>query len=74
MSDRKLFEIRAMVSYAVVVAARTKEEALAHVETWEHAWAANADLIGVSDVELADIREPESQDRDALEDVAHEII
>lgn len=62
----KLYEISALVSYAVVVLATSKEEALAEVATWEHAWDGNADLIGVSDVEVTDVR-------DGDEDDAHEV-
>jgi hypothetical protein len=71
---RKLFEISAMVSYSVVIAAETREAALEHVKTWEHAWDSSSDLIGVSDVEIIDVREPGSQDRDVLEDEAHEVV
>lgn len=69
---RRLFEITAMVTYTVVIAAETEEEALQHVETWEHAWDRYADLIGVSDVEVTAVREPFSQD--GLQDEAHEVI
>lgn len=68
---KKLFEIRASVEYAVVIAADTIEQAMAHVKTWEHAWDANADLLGVS-IELADIREPTSAE--TIEDEAYEIV
>jgi hypothetical protein len=71
---RKLFEISALVSYSVVIAAETREQALEHVKTWEHAWDSSSDLIGVSDVEIVDVREPSSQDEDDLEDEAHEVV
>ena len=52
----KLVEITAVVSYAVVIYADSEDQALEHVKTWEHAWDANADLIGVGDVEVNDVR------------------
>ena len=71
---KKLYEIRAEVSYAVVVAAETEEQALEHIKAWEHAWAIGADLIGVSTPEVVDIREPSSQELNDLEDEAHEVV
>ncbi|MEI6150758.1 MAG: hypothetical protein WCS01_16800 [bacterium] len=62
----KLVEITALVSYSVVVYADSKEQALEHVKTWEHAWDANADLIGVSDVDVLDVRAGTPED-------AHEV-
>ena len=70
---KKLFEIRGDVSYAIVIAAETEEEALKHVETWEHAWDANADLLGAS-AEIADTRIPASQELEDLEADAHEVL
>lgn len=64
---KKLFEIRVEVSYAVVIAAESKEAALERVETWEHAWDSSADLIGVSTPEIVDVRE-------GSEDEAHEVV
>lgn len=69
---KKLYEITAMVTYSVVISAESAEAALAHVESWEHAWDASADLIGVSDVEVADVRDPISAD--TLDDEAHEVV
>lgn len=66
----KLYEIGALVKYAVVVAAVSKEDALQHVETWEDCWPGSSDLIGVSDVEVTDVRDVKSSD---LEDEAHEV-
>lgn len=71
---RKLFEIRATVEYAVVIAAETREAALEHVKTWEHAWDSSSDLLGVSDVDIVDVREPSSQNVEDLEDEAHEVV
>jgi len=71
---RKLYEICASVDYAVVIAATSREEALEHVKTWEHAWDANADLLGVSNVEIVSVREPRSQLKKDLQDEAHDVV
>ncbi len=63
---KKLYEITAYVRFAVVVWADSEERALKAVETWEHAWDANADLIEVCDVGVVDVR-------DGSPDDAHEI-
>lgn len=57
----KLVEITALVRYSVVIHADSKEQALKSVESWEHAWDSNADLVGVSDVEVLDIRDGEKR-------------
>ena len=72
--QRKLFEIRAIVEYAVVIAAETGKAALEHVKTWEHAWDSSSDLLGVSYVDIVDVREPASQNVEDLEDEAHEVV
>ena len=69
---RKLFEIRATVEYAVVIAAETRQAALEHVKTWEHTWDSCSDLLGVSPPDVVDVREPRSQED--LEDEAHEVV
>lgn len=71
---KKLYEIRAEVSYCVVIAANSEKEALEHVKTWEHAWDSNSDLKGVSTPDIVDIREPTNQENDTLEFEAHEVI
>lgn len=68
---KKVYEITAMVTYALVIAADSAEAALAHVKTWEGAWPANADLVGVSDVEVVEERNPHTSD---LEDECHVVI
>lgn len=68
---KKRFEIVALVKYALVIAADSKEEALKHVETWEESWHSHADLVGVSDVEVVDEREPYTND---LEDECHVVV
>lgn len=70
---KKLYEIRASVEYAVVIAANSPEEAIEHIKTWEHSWDSSSDLLGV-DYELVETREPLSQDLKRLEDEAHVII
>ena len=62
----KLVEVVALVKYAVVIYADSEAQALEHVTTWEHAWDANADLIGVSDVEVGDVQPGTPED-------AHEV-
>jgi hypothetical protein len=69
---KTLYELRVEVSYAVVIAADTKDQALEHVKSWEHAWDSSADLIGVSQPEIVSEREPIRQD--SLEDEAHEVV
>ena len=66
----KLYEINCLINRAVVVAAVSKEDAMQQVAAWEKAWEENSDLIGVSDVELTDVRECDS---DCVEDDAHEV-
>jgi hypothetical protein len=53
----RLYEITAMISRSVVIAATSKQDALSHVETWEDAWEAVSELIGVSDVDLNNVRD-----------------
>jgi len=72
---RKLFEFVVLIKCAAVVAAETEEQARTAVETWERAWVETGDIIGVIDgPDLADIREPHSQDKEALRDEAHEVV
>ena len=68
---KKLYEISAMVQYNIIIAAETKEEAMAEVFGWEDAWAAYGDFRGTFDVEIVDIREA---DQDCLDDLAHIVI
>jgi hypothetical protein len=58
----QLYEIVALVQYAVVIFADSKEQALKEVETWENAWHDTGELVGVSDVEVADVRDGVVQD------------
>jgi len=69
-SSVRLYEITAIISRSVVIAATSEEEALAHVETWEQAWETSSDLIGVSDVDLLCVRDMKTDD---WEDEAHEV-
>jgi hypothetical protein len=66
----KLYEIVAHLKYAVVVAATSKEDALKQIELWEQCWHDNSDFIGVSDVEVTDVRKV---DFDTVYDDTHEI-
>ena len=58
----QLYEFTAIISRAVVVAATSKEEAHAVISSWEQAWEENSDFIGVSDVDLSDVRPLKSSD------------
>jgi hypothetical protein len=69
--SKKLYEIQASVEYAVVIAAETEAQAMEYVESWEHAWDANADLLGVR-MELVDTREPISTE--TVSDEAHVVL
>lgn len=52
----RLYEITALVSYSVVIVAESKEAALKEVETWENAWHDTGEMIGVSNVDVLDVR------------------
>jgi len=58
----RLYEITALVKYAVVVYAENERAALKYVEGWEHAWDANSELIGVTDTELLAVRDGDCED------------
>lgn len=60
--EPKLYEITAIVSYSVVIRADSREAALKHVETWEHAWDANAELLEANNVDILDVRDGDSED------------
>lgn len=68
---KKLYEVSALVHCVSVILAESEADALQHVSTWEQAWTepSNADLIGVSDVEIITSRKPKSKDwRDEAHD------
>ena len=65
----RLYEITALVTYSVVVLATSREDAEKHVETWEQCWPTSSDLIGVSDVDMTDVRALKARD---WKDEAHE--
>ena len=69
---KKLYEFSALLKCAYVVAADDEESARDAIKTYERTWFEGGDFIGVSDVELVDVRE--EQDQDCLEDLAHEIV
>jgi len=68
---KKLYEFVALLKCAYVVAADDEKSAREAITTYERTWFESGDFIGVSDVELSDIREIE---QDSLEDLAHEIV
>ncbi len=69
-SKVRLYEVSALISRTVVIAALSAEDAMAHVESWENAWESSSDLIGVSDVEVDHVRDCAATD---VTDEAHEI-
>ena len=71
---KKLYEFTALVNCDIIVAANSEAEARKEVETYEQAWFETGDFVGVYDVDLFDIREPDSQDEDVLNDLAHVVI
>lgn len=70
MAKVRLYEITALISRTVVVAAVSEEDAMKHVESWENAWESSSDLIGVSDVDLDHVRDVAATD---IDDEAHEV-
>jgi len=68
----KLYEFTALLKCSVVVAAKTEEKARAAIETWEKAWIETGDFIGVTDVDLFDVREIDPNC--CIEDQAYEIV
>lgn len=66
----KLYEITALLRVSTVIAADSEEQAMAHVKDWHEAWRddQNADLVGVSDIKIFDVR-----DANDVEDEAHDI-
>lgn len=71
---RKLYEFTAVATCSVVVAAASEEEARAAISTWERAWFETGELVGISDVDLFEVRAAHSQDERSLQDEAHEIV
>jgi len=68
---KKLYEFTALLKCAYVVAADDEQLAREAIKTFERAWFESGDFIGVSDVDLADVRDA---DQECLEDLAHEIV
>lgn len=74
MARKKLYEFNALVNCNVVIAANSEAEARKEIETYERAWFETGDFICVQDVDLFDIREPDDQDEDTLNDLAHVVV
>ena len=51
-----LYEISALVCYHAVILAESKEAALKEIETWETEWHDAGQFVGVSDVDVFDVR------------------
>lgn len=66
MGKKMLYEFTALVSCAAVIAAESREEALEHLKTWERAWVDSGSIIGVSDIEFSEMREPSDQEFSTL--------
>ncbi len=71
---KKLYEFFALLNCSDVVAANSEAEARKEIETYERAWFDTGDFIGVQDVDLVDVQEPDSQDEDILNDLAHTVV
>ena len=69
--SKKLYEFTALIKCAIVIAADSKSQAREEVETYERRWFKVGEFVGVSDVELIDVRKPKSSD---LEDEAHVVV
>ena len=67
-NEVKLYELTVLVKYHAVIAATSEQDALDHVDSWENAWHDNADLIGVTDLDVCDVR-----DATSVVDEAHEV-
>lgn len=70
-NSKKLYEIEVLVRYAVIIQATSAKQALAHVETWGHAWDANADLLEVHGLEITDVRSGSTEE---AHETAHDAI
>ena len=68
---KKLYEFTALLKCALVIAADTEADARETIQTYERHWYEGGDFIGVSDIELVDVREA---DQDSIKDFAHEIV
>lgn|GEM_PF-6166308 len=69
----KLFEFSARLQCAAVIAAPDEATARKEIETWERAWVETGALVGVTDVELTDVR-PAPRTRTGLEDAADVVL
>ncbi len=70
-SEKKLFEFRAMLDFALVVAADSREKAEREISTYETTWWKKGELLDVAQVDLVDVRDPKSSD---LDDEAHVVV
>ena len=68
---KKLYEFTALLRCSYVVAADNEKSAREIVEKYERTWFESGDFLGVSDVDLVDVREAEQE---SIEDLAHEIV
>jgi len=68
---KKLYEFNALLSCSLVIAADNEKAARKAIETYERHWFEGGDFIGVSDVEIVDVRDAEQS---SLEALAHEIV
>jgi hypothetical protein len=71
---RRLYEFTASLECAIVVAAESEKAARDELMTYEKAWIDTGDLVGVKNISLFNIRDPETQDEDELEDLAHVVL
>ena len=71
---KKLYEFSALLEFSVIVATDNEKAAREEIENYERAWIDTGDFIGVNDVDLIDSNDPDSQDKDVLNDLAHVIV
>ena len=71
---KKLYEFTALLECSIIVAAENEESARKEIETYEKAWIETGDFVGVQDVDLFDVKNPDSQDEETLNDLAHVIV
>jgi len=58
---KKLYRFKALVEFAVIVAADTEKKAVENVSKWGTAWVDTGEYIGVNEWRLVDVRVPDSQ-------------
>lgn len=68
MSETKLYEFEAWVRYGVVVSATSEKEAWAEVKDMEDGWHMRGELLGVTSVDLVDVRDGDADEAHIITD------